>query len=106
MGEEKQNKIQDFSQEYQKQLSYYRPIAKFFVFLILGSILFPFIAWAFGFLEAIAPYFLSIFFFPLVLAVLPVYLMGKCPACGRYMGKNVATFCPKCGVRVREGKED
>ena len=106
MSEEKKEKVPDYSKDFEKQLSYYKPMAKFFVILIFVSILFPFIALIFGFLESIAPYFLSIFFFPLVLAILPVYLMNKCPACGRYMGKSTLNFCPKCGVRIRHGKDD
>lgn len=98
---EKKEPVKDVSKEYEKQLSYYRPGAQFLLILMLICFMLPFIAMALGFIELIAPYLPVILFFPVVLAILPVWMMGKCPSCRAYMGKTPGNFCPKCGVRIR-----
>ncbi len=100
--EEKDEKNDDFSREYEEKQKRYKPYVYFLLILIGLALLAPLIFSAIGYLYIIEPYLLVIIAGPFLLSILPIYLLLKCPACNSYMGKSVTTHCPKCEVRIRK----
>ncbi len=41
---------------------------------------------------------------PMVLLLVPCKKMSTCPACDRFMGRDIGTHCGLCGTRIRKSR--
>lgn len=51
-------------------------------------------------------YAFYLMFFSVVVSALPVWLMNKCPACGKYQGKTAPKNCVSCKALLQRIQKD
>jgi len=91
----------DMSETYDKQRKKFRPWAIAFLIWFLLIIVTPPLFWLIGvnlrvYVQAIP--FMLILLFPFAVKT---YAASRCPACGKYMGRDFSAFCTVCGARIR-----
>jgi len=91
----------DYTDEFSLQLKGYQPWALvllgWFIILIIGSfaiLVLEYTIWLYTF-----------FLIAMLLLFVPIAFRTistlRCPACRRFMGRDVSRFCPLCGVQIR-----
>lgn len=100
--QEKKEEILDVSDIFEGKLKRFRPFAILFLALIVVGMIAPFIMLVADVNENFIKYFLLILIFPLILAILPVWMVSKCPNCGKFMGRTTGFYCSNCGAKIRK----
>ena len=91
----------DYAAAFKQQVKKYRWYARGALALVLVTLIVPFILLAMDVSRETFGYFLAGVLVPIVLLVVPIWKMNTCPACRKFMGRDVGSFCPVCGVRIR-----
>ncbi|HPB84068.1 MAG TPA: hypothetical protein PK200_18690 [Spirochaetota bacterium] len=98
MADEKKDYTEAFSLQMRKFRPWGAAFFAWFAVLIVGS----FIVLA---MECAMEHFLY-FLIAMLLLVVPLVLRTitalRCPACGRFMGRDVSKFCTLCGAQIRK----
>lgn len=106
LKESEENSIPDTALLFEAQRKKYRGIALFLLILMGLSFLSVPVLFFLDASETLLTYAFYLMFFSVVVSALPVWLMNKCPACGKYQGRTAPETCCVCGAVLQKKKED
>jgi hypothetical protein len=95
--------IKDFTEEYSQTLKKSKPWS--YVFILLFAILILVTPALFIFFDNIETFLLVFVIVCLILLLAVSIILVKamiCPSCRKFMGRDIGSFCPLCGVRIRK----
>lgn len=95
--------VKDFSEEYSQTLKKTKPWS--YVFISLFALLIfvtPALLIFFNHLENFVLVFVIVCFALLITVSVILVKAMICPSCKKFMGRDIGSFCPLCGVRIRK----
>lgn len=87
---------------FENQKKKYKKLALFLLVLMALSFLSLPVLFFFNASSLLLTYAFYLMFFSVVVSALPVWLMNKCPVCGKYQGKTVPVKCVSCEAPLQK----
>ena len=93
----------DFIKEFSIRRKKFRPWAIFgiiaFLFAIVGA---PILYLTWSVFGEIYTVYLTIILLLLIPVIYKMIQFSRCPSCKKYMGRDIGSFCTRCGVQIQK----
>ncbi len=93
---------QDHSEIYEARLRAFRPWAWYLLAWLVALLAVPLAVMALDPGTGLIPWLVPALALLALPALPALRRVATCPACGRFMGRDIGIFCPLCGTRLRQ----